>query len=78
MNTQSTSLKCNLNNSYCKFGAQTLLKLLDGTDKLIDGVIENVDIECVHKTRVASRRLRAALPLFDFCFSKKTYKAWKK
>jgi putative phosphoesterase len=78
MNMQSTSLKCSLNNSYCKFGAQTLLTLLDGIDELIDGVMENLDVECVHKTRVASRRLRAALPLFGFCFSKQEFKIWRK
>ncbi len=78
MNTQPTSQICELNRSYCRFGTETLLKLLDGVDNLIDGVVENVDIECVHKTRVASRRLRAALPLFSACFDKKDYKDWTK
>jgi putative phosphoesterase len=41
-------------------------------------VVKNVDIECVHKTRVASRRLRAALPLFSACFDKKDYRDWTK
>ena len=54
--------------SYCKFGCQTILDLLDGFRKNIDGVIENEDMECVHKTRVTSRKLRAALPLFKLCF----------
>ncbi|MGD6850466.1 MAG: YfcE family phosphodiesterase [Candidatus Bathyarchaeia archaeon] len=78
MNTQPTSQTCELNTSYCRFGAETLLKLLDGVDDLIDGVIENTDIECIHKTRVASRRLRAALPLFSACFDKKDYRDWTK
>ncbi len=43
----------------------------------MDGVIENKDAECVHKTRVASRRLRAALPVFQSCFPRKKYKKWK-
>jgi putative phosphoesterase len=78
MNTQLTSQTCRVNPSYCRFGAQTLLKLLGGFEGLVEGVIDNRDIEYVHKTRVGSRRLRAALPLFDFCFSKKEYKTWLK
>ncbi len=78
MSTQRTSHACKINPSYCKFGAETLLKILDGTDEQIDGVIKNIDVECVHKTRVSSRRIRAALPLFSFCFSKKEFKAWTK
>ncbi len=76
MNTQPTSTTCKTGGSYCEFGAETLQRLLEGIDSLIDGVISSTDIEYVHKTRVASRRLRAALPLFRCCYPKKTYKAW--
>lgn len=62
--------------SYCKFGFETLLKLLDSFENQIDGVIKGDDIECVHKMRVASRRMRAALPLFRLCFSKRKFKKW--
>ena len=34
------------------------------------------DIEYVHKMRVTSRRLRAALPLFRVCFPGKEFKQW--
>ncbi len=78
MNTQRSFPTCELDISYCKFGAQTLLDLLDNFEKNIDGVIENSDIECVHKTRVASRRLRAALPVFKFCFPPKKFRQWEK
>ncbi len=78
MNMQRTSQTCKIGDSYCKFGAELLLKLLGGFEDLIDGVIENDDVEYVHKTRVASRRLRAALPLFSVCFPKKEFKAWAK
>jgi CHAD domain-containing protein len=61
---------------YCKFGFEAVLKLLLAFENQIDGVIKNDDIEYVHKTRVTSRRLRAALPLFKECFSKKDYKKW--
>jgi putative phosphoesterase len=43
----------------------------------MDGVIDNKDPEYVHKTRVASRRLRAALPVFRSCFPRKEYRKWK-
>ncbi len=37
-----------------------------------------LDIEPIHRMRVASRRLRAALPLFAACFPKKDLKSWQK
>ncbi|MCW4030163.1 MAG: YfcE family phosphodiesterase [Candidatus Bathyarchaeota archaeon] len=78
MSTPYTSQKLDLNPSYCKFGAQILLDLLNGFNQNIGGVIENKDVECVHKTRVISRRLRAALPLFRFCFPAKKFDKWTK
>ncbi len=74
MNTPLTPQKCAINSSYCKFGSEALLKRLHDFQAGIDGVTRNEDVECVHKTRVASRRLRATLPLFRFCFPEKTYK----
>jgi putative phosphoesterase len=78
MNGPNRSAKRQKNSNYCQFGCQTLLDLLDGLDNNIEGVIENKDIECVHKTRVGSRKLRAAMPLFQHCFPQKTYKKWLK
>ncbi len=78
MNTPNTSPTCKSKTSYCKFGSQTLLKLLEGFEGLIDGVIENADIEYVHKMRVTSRRLRAAMPIFEKCFPDKKFKALRK
>jgi putative phosphoesterase len=61
----------------CKFAAKTLLKLMSGFEEQIDGIIKNEDdIEYVHKARVSSRRLRAALPLFRFCFPPDEFKEW--
>jgi putative phosphoesterase len=78
MNAPNRSAKRQKDSNYCQFGCQTLLGLLNGLDNNIDGVIENKDIECVHKTRVGSRKLRAAMPLFQHCFPQKTYKKWLK
>ena len=61
---------------YCKYGAETLLKLLSGFESQIGGVIRSDDIEYVHKMRVASRRIRATMPLFQFCFPRKKYCKW--
>lgn len=43
-----------------------------------DGVRQGEDIEYVHRARVASRRLRAALVMFRDCFDAGTPKRWSK
>ena len=62
--------------SECIFGIQRLLPLVDAFSKEIDGVKTAQDIEHIHRMRVASRRLRAALPLFASCFPEKKYPEW--
>ena len=64
------------NTSYCKFGSEIVLKLLQVFEGQFEGVIKSEDIEYVHKMRVTSRRLRAALPLFRFCYPAKDFKKW--
>jgi CHAD domain-containing protein len=60
----------------CWFGLQRLPPLLSAFEKEIHGVKAAEDIEYIHRMRVASRRLRAALPLFRNCFPKKQYSRW--
>ena len=43
-----------------------------------DGVRAAEDIEFVHRARVATRRLRAALRMFDDCFTTKQLRRWQK
>ena len=62
----------------CSFGAAVLQKHLVALRDEVAGVRQALDIEPIHRMRVASRRLRAALPLFAACFSKKYVKSWKK
>ena len=62
------------NTSYCKFGSEIVLKLLPVFEDQFEGVIKSEDTEYVHKMRVTSRRLRAALPLFRFCFPGREFK----
>ena len=67
-----------VDSSYCRFGAEALSKLLSTIEAQTDGVQKNEDVEYVHKMRVSSRRIRAAMPLFKECFPKKSYKKWIK
>jgi CHAD domain-containing protein len=62
----------------CWYGMQKLPGLLDAFTVEISGVKESKDIEYIHRMRVASRRLRAALPLFSPCFPEKQYTRWMK
>jgi len=59
---------------FCLFGAEILRKLTEDLQAEADGVRHSDDIEYIHRMRVASRRVRAALPFFAPCFSKKMYK----
>jgi CHAD domain-containing protein len=58
------------------YAMQKLPPLLEAFVKEIPGVKTSRDIEYIHRMRVASRRLRAALPLFQSCFPEKKYKTW--
>ncbi|MHB8053394.1 MAG: CHAD domain-containing protein, partial [Methanoregula sp.] len=62
----------------CWYAMQKLPGLLDAFTCEIAGVKEAQDIEYIHRMRVASRRLRAALPLFRTCFPDKQYMKWMK
>jgi len=58
------------------FSQQCLPPLLAAFEQEIAGVRDAKDREYIHRMRVASRRLRAALPLFGACFSEKQYARW--
>jgi CHAD domain-containing protein len=58
------------------FGVQRILPLLEAFVGEIEGVRSAQDIEHIHRMRVASRRLRAALPLFKSCFPEKKFRMW--
>ena len=62
---------------YTRYAAEVLLPLLAELNGELAGVkTSSNDIEYVHQSRVASRRIRAALPFFKGCFEQKTYKFW--
>jgi CHAD domain-containing protein len=60
----------------CSFGSNILLKHLTALQQEAPGVRAAEDIEHIHRMRVASRRLRAALPLFADCFGRKRVETW--
>ncbi len=63
---------------FCFHGARILLKYLGTMMGMVDGVRQNEDIECLHRMRVASRRLRSLLPLFIDCLPTKQRARWRK
>ena len=65
-----------LPSGLCWYALQKLPPLLEAFTREITGVQEAEDSEFIHRMRVASRRLRAALPLFRACFPEKQYRKW--
>lgn len=63
---------------FCLSGARTLLHYLHDLMAEVPQVPRTEDSECVHRMRVASRRLRSFLPLFALCLSRKTCDRWRK
>ncbi len=59
------------------FAAETMLEFLTDLVAEFDGVRRAEDIECVHRMRVASRRVRTALTLFADCFPTKRVAQWQ-
>ena len=64
--------------SPCRFGARRLSPRIRAFAKEIEGVREGTDPRSVHRMRVASRRLRSALPIFACCFRKSEVRGWMK
>lgn len=58
------------------FAAETMLEFLTDLVAEFDGVRRAEDIECVHRMRVASRRVRTALTLFGDYFPTKRVVQW--
>jgi len=67
----------NTDSGYRLYGATALAQLAADMAGESAGVKAGTDIEYIHRMRVASRRLRAALPLFAGCFPEKEYRRWE-
>jgi CHAD domain-containing protein len=66
------------NNDVCILAARSLRKQVKLLIEHLGGVRQGEDIECVHRARVASRRLRAVLAMFGDCWKRKQVKNWKR
>ena len=64
--------------AICIFGAVFMLEQVTYLDREIEGVLHGSDIEYIHRMRVASRRLRNGLQLFNDCLPKKKGSEWLK
>ena len=62
---------------YCLYGAKKIFKLIKVLSAEIDGVRLAKNIEHIHRMRVTTRRIRAALPVFTCCFKAKVGKKWR-
>ena len=63
---------------YCSYGFQYIRKSWLAMGREAEGARKGTDPEHVHRMRVASRRLRAAMPVFKSCFPEKKYRKWLK
>jgi putative phosphoesterase len=63
---------------YCLYLAERALDLLPQVRDEIGGVRKAEDVECVHRMRVASRRLRAVLSLSPGCVGRKELRRWRR
>ncbi len=67
-----------MNAGYRLLAAKYLRKQAKILRAQFDGIRAAEDIEYVHRARVASRRLRAALQMFGECFKPRLVKRWSK
>jgi CHAD domain-containing protein len=67
-----------MDGSICAFGATFMLNQLKNLQNEVQGVQAAMDIECIHRMRVASRRLRSAQEYFDSFLPKKNSIIWEK
>jgi CHAD domain-containing protein len=60
----------------CSYGFRTIRKAHQALVKVAEEAAIREDPEHVHRMRVASRRLRASMPIFKTCFPGKKYRKW--
>jgi CHAD domain-containing protein len=61
---------------YERYVSQEIMSALHELDAQIAGIKASKNPEYLHQLRVATRRLRTALTIFEDCFSKKNVKVW--
>ena len=66
------------NNDVCILAARGLRKQVKLLTEHLSGIRLGEEIETLHRTRVASRRLRAVLAMFGDCWKRRQVKTWKR
>jgi len=61
----------------CRYATEYLLKQISAMRREIPRVLTATDIEHIHRMRVATRRLRSAIPIFSLCFPRKRIRGWR-
>jgi CHAD domain-containing protein len=64
--------------SFQALAVQFLKKQLKQLAAQEEGIREGIDLEYVHRARVAMRRLRAGMKFFDECFDARAGKRWRR
>jgi len=64
--------------SYRLLAARFIRRQVKQLGEQFDGIRQGEDVEYLHRARVASRRLRAALRMFHDCWGPKKMKGWRK
>ena len=64
--------------AFSRYAADTMLPLLQSLQQELSGVRTADDIEYVHRTRVATRRLRACLTIFSPSLPPEKVKIWRR
>ncbi len=67
-----------MDTSYQLLAAKYIRRQAKQLAEQLDGLREAKDIEFVHRARVATRRLRAALKMFDDCIPPRLLRGWRK
>ena len=62
--------------AFCPYGMKHIRKGYTALKKEVSGAQAGYDATHIHRMRVASRRMRAALPIFSSCLPKKPYRRW--
>jgi CHAD domain-containing protein len=63
---------------YRQLAAKYIRRQAKQLAEQLDGIRAAEDIEYVHRARVATRRLRAAMRMFGDCFERKPFRRWRK
>lgn len=76
--TNATTPGIGCDNATRLLASESMLKRLTALAREVDGVRKAEDPECIHRIRVASRRVRTALELFGDCFPQRRVRSWRK